>query len=143
MIMLITSVVFMACEKEDNSSSEMKNEIENKKASTQEVFKSYQIMSCAYKGKYTGIMCGESEANNCPEAAPCQPILDENGDPMPIPQIQEDFGFTDDQMDDWEDGENILEPTVEFVEEHYDFYLYTYNMGVSFHPDTIIDNLEE
>ena len=143
MIMLITSFLFMACEKDDNSLTKSKNEIENKKSSTLEVEKKYQIMACAYNDEYTGVKCVLSTYHNCPDAAPCQPITDNDGNPMPIPTIQDEFGFTDDQMHDWKDGANILESTVEFVKEHYDFYLHTYDMGVSLHPDEIIDNLEE
>lgn len=142
-LVLILSIANTACEKEKDNVTQSEQKIEDKTGRTQDVpTDDYELYNCITDDGYFGAGCCAGVVEECPQALPCQALLDEDGDPIPMQTIQEEFGFTDDQMDNWENGGDILKPTVDFVQEHYNFYLHLYNSGVTFHPDTIISNIE-
>lgn len=89
--------------------------------------------------KYYGAKCEVSVWEDCPKYAPCQKLLDENGDPIPLNSTSQFYiwGFSDEEINNWP-IEEPFQVSTEYINTHYNFFISTYNQGITFHPDEII-----
>ena len=140
---IIITIGLAACEKENlkNDDINENNSISIKEPPTTDY---YEIITCEEEegDPQSGYACVYGLYDECKQSVPCTPIDYPDGTHKPVPNDQlEEWGFTEAEMSDWEDGESVLENTDEFIEDHYDFYLHLHEeTDVVRHPDTLMRN---
>ena len=89
---------------------------------------------------YYGTKCEVAVWEDCPKAVSCKKLLDDNGDPMPFSSTSQlhRWGFSDDDINIWQEIEEPFQSSTDYINNHYLFYIATYNQGITFHPDEII-----
>ncbi len=91
--------------------------------------------------EYYGSKCSTNAFGSCPKQVDCKKIKDHGGNDMPCgiagASLRE-WGFSDNELEAWDEGENVLTADNDFVKSHYDFYLAMHEQGITFHPDDII-----
>jgi hypothetical protein len=135
--LLIGSILFVGCEKENESVTYTNISKDNHK----EPKKLYRMLSCAYQSNgtdYSGVECALGAYEQCLAQADCQPIVYQGGW-LPLPQsFPPEWGFTQEEENNWDDGNDIIENSDEFIENHYEFFLFMFESGYSLHPDTLM-----
>ncbi len=138
-VLLISTFSIQSCEKDENAapvdqtgSLTSKNSNTINKALAHRTVKDCWILNAdGTKGK-KGVTCSLSVRGNCkPDKNGC----DTSGNSII------DLYFSSSQVEQWGDGvlDNIDE---DFVVNHWDFFLWTYENGYTLHPQDIIDQGE-
>lgn len=128
----------------DNSVDKFRDAFTNK-----DVEKIYNLQSCVVEldelpGELLfGVFCSRGTYSQCPSESDCTPLtLDGDYIVLGISSNSlKEYGFTEAQIENWIRGVNVFEYNVEFVTERYDFYLILHELGLSYHPDYLIEIL--
>lgn len=136
-LITISIFSFSSCKKEEIIDSNIEPTIDKQSQPAM----LYRLLSCVYISngvEYSGYECVTGAFEQCLNETDCHPIEYEGGW-LPLPtSFPIDWGFTPEEEERWDLGEDIMENSDEFIESHYDFFVFMYESGIILHPDTIM-----